>query len=474
MSDWMRCSETGETYSLNILNSCFIGLFCRFEFVRHLFPEAQSVLICNQKDFQSIMNYLFFSISVCTDMRISEMMTKALFDLRKNYGFKWNLNLGHILTCLLNYGADEAAIYNSRFYQKHLEKHLEAVRKSGQKVSSKYELPRLAEFVKVKRMELKMKPNHAELLHCSVPPDQFKHCLVNFVQLITDFSAGQPGHMEFSHKNNWSHQIVFIYILMILATDKRLISEYKVSEAVMMGVHYHLDSFSSSQWYWGPDRSDTPRTVDGLKDFNHSNVCKSLIILLNEFFPGELCPSSVTWNIVSEHSSKVSFRNSNTSDHHLNMLHRLSLIPPSFRGNQVKKYLAFMYLQTIAETSYITPTHVDVLDVGNIPDLSDSPSPGLKILVKAQNFQVLMTVIELYDIIIGHEPSSDFTTDKLESVRKILKNVLQWMEKKLPNMNAINLDDPKSIQGMKLSEYLSIVISRIESNCAKTIRTNNS
>ena len=52
-------------------------------------------------------------------------MTKAFFDLRKNYGFRWNLSLGHVLNCLLNYGADEAAIFDAKFYQKHLEKHIE-------------------------------------------------------------------------------------------------------------------------------------------------------------------------------------------------------------------------------------------------------------------------------------------------------------------------------------------------------------
>ena len=41
----------------------------RFEFVRHLFPEAQTVLICDQADFKAIMNFLFFSISVCLDER---------------------------------------------------------------------------------------------------------------------------------------------------------------------------------------------------------------------------------------------------------------------------------------------------------------------------------------------------------------------------------------------------------------------
>ena len=49
-------------------------------------------------------------------------MTKAFFDLKKNYGFKWNMSLGHVLTCLINFGADEAVVFNERFFQKHLEK----------------------------------------------------------------------------------------------------------------------------------------------------------------------------------------------------------------------------------------------------------------------------------------------------------------------------------------------------------------
>ena len=77
--------------------------------------------------------------------------------------------------------------------------------------------------------------------------------------------------------------------------------------------------------YWGPDKENQPKTVDGFKDFNHTNVCKSLIILLNEFFPGENCDKTINWEVVEDHSHKVTFRKNNASDHHLNMLHRLSL-----------------------------------------------------------------------------------------------------------------------------------------------------
>ena len=43
-------------------------------------PEAQSVLLCDQADFRAIMNYLFYSISVCTNSKLGELMTKAFFE----------------------------------------------------------------------------------------------------------------------------------------------------------------------------------------------------------------------------------------------------------------------------------------------------------------------------------------------------------------------------------------------------------
>ena len=53
-------------FSEDTINEIFSD---RFEFVRHLFPEAQSVLICDQADFKSVMNFLYYSVSVCTDQR---------------------------------------------------------------------------------------------------------------------------------------------------------------------------------------------------------------------------------------------------------------------------------------------------------------------------------------------------------------------------------------------------------------------
>ena len=55
---------------------------------------------------------------------------------------------------------------------------------------------------------------------------------------------------------------------------------------------------------------------------------------------------------------------------------------------------------------YVTPTHVDVFDLTEISDLSTHPSPGLRLLVKAQNHDVLMSLVQLYDTVIGTSPAS--------------------------------------------------------------------
>jgi len=152
------------------------------------------------------------------------------------------------------------------------------------------------------------------------------------------------------------------------------------------------------------------------------------------------------------------------------MVARIGLLPPSLRGNQLKKYLSFVYLQTIAEMTYVTPTHVDVFDVTDIPDLCSKLSIPLKLIVQTQNYEVIMTVVELYDNIVGHEPETDFTKDKVEAIQLIQRNVLQWIQKKLPNMNRINTEDARSIKGIQLSEFLHIVEMRWHTHCSRYAR----
>ena len=80
--------------------------------------------------------------------------------------------------------------FKDTYFHFHL---IQAVRKGGQKVSKKYELPPLAEFVKRKRGDI----TGDNVFLTSVSESQFKFCLINFIQLLSDFSAGQPSHLEF-------------------------------------------------------------------------------------------------------------------------------------------------------------------------------------------------------------------------------------------------------------------------------------
>jgi len=447
-----RAKLLGHGFTATKLDTIFSD---RLQFVRHLMPEAQSVLICDKMDFRAVMNFLFYSISVCTDRNLNDLLTKAFFDLRKNYGFRWNLSLKHIMAVLLNYGVEEEVVLNNRFYNKQnvgLVRHLEEVKKTGQEAEDKYQLPKLPAFLH------KRKASNKEMF-VPLTDQKFSFCLSRFIQLVSEFSAGLPSHLEFRYRNNWSEQLIFMHVLLLLGTDKRFIMDHMVKESITTALHYHMDSFSSSQWFWGP--ANKPANEQQKQDgFNHSNVHKSLIRLVNEFFPGELCPRVITWNQGSPANRKVTNMDG-TSDHHLNMLHRIHLVPPSFRGNQVKKYLAFMYLQTLAEINFSLPTHVDVLDLLDTPELCDKLSDGLKMIVLSKNYELTMTVIELYDIIVGHEPELDFTLDKVEHISSIKKGVLGWVQKKLPGIGrGVDINNEQSIKAMQLAEYLDIVEGR--------------
>jgi len=427
----------------------------RLEFVKHLMPEAQSVLICDKNDFRAIMNYLFYSLSVCTDRNLYDLMAKAFFDLRKNYGFRWNLQPKHILGCLLNYGADEAAVYKESFYRKCFQPHLDAVIKSGQKISNtKYKLPELPWFVTQRRKQ--------KTEFVNIPPKRFNFAVSRFIILVSDFSAGLPQYLEFRYRNEWSNQAMLIYFLLLLGTDKRFVENHAVKDAVKHGIHYHLDSFTSNQWFWGPDKQGP--TKGKSFDFNKNNVPRSLVVLLDSFSPGDQCPNVKNWEIKKDKKEMTSTLEGK-SDHHLNLVYRLSLIPPSSRGNQFKKHLAFMYLQTLVELNDVALINsVDVHDLVETPGLCDQKTTFFKVIANKTigNYGLLTSIVELYDIIVGHEPSLDFTEDKVNSIEKVRTHVLNWLSKALPRGN-INLSDPRMVKGLSCSEYVDMVDMRWES-----------
>lgn len=431
----------------------------RVEFVRHLMPEAQSVLICDRLDFRAVMNFLFYSLAVCTDRNEYDLMAKAFFDLRKNYGFKWGLQPKHIMCCLLNYGADERAVYNEAFFNKGFAEHLRAVEASGQKLKEKkYKLPVLPFFLDQRRKGRVLYDFKA------VSEEKFKFAVGRFIQIVCDFSAGLPMYLEFRYKNNWSDQVLLLYLLLLLGTDKKFIKNYKVKEAIKNGIHYHLDSFSTSQWYWGPLPSGSvgPTNKNGHPEFSENNAVQSMVTLFEMFLPGYNCPKVINWENKKEREAMVSTREGKT-DHHLNLMYRLSLFPPSSRGNQVKKHLAFMYLQIMVEIQEVTTVaYVNAIELAELPELCEDKNTFFKIISHKEcaNYGLLMSIVELYDIIVGHEPLLDFTKETRESIKKLKKYVMDWIGKKFPSCTGINLADPRTAKMMNFRNYLDIVTMR--------------
>jgi len=434
----------------------------RIEFVRHLMPEAQSVLICDRLDFRAVMNFLFYSLSVCTDRNVYDLMAKAFFDLRKNYGFKWSLQPKHIMCCLLNYGAEERAVHNEKFFRLGFVDHLRAVVESGQKLKENvYKLPELPFFFN-QRVKGRVLYDFKALSE-----EKFNFAVGRSIKIVCDFSAGLPMYLEFRYKNNWSDQVLLLYLLLLLGTDKRFIKNYKIKEAIKTGIHYHLDSFSTHQWFWGPlsPGATGPTKKDGSPEFSNNNAVQSMVALFERFFPGDMCPSVINWDTSKKEKDSLVSTCDGKTDHHLNLMYRLSLFPPSSRGNQVKKHLAFMYLQAMVGMDEITTCpFVDAILLADIQGLCDDKTTFYKLISHKDcaNYGLLMSIVELYDIIVGHEPYLDFTDASRESIHKLKKHVLVWLDKKLPNAQQVNLNDPRTAKKMFLNDYLSIVQMRWE------------
>ena len=146
------------------------------------------------------------------------------------------------MAVLLNYGVEELAVLNSRFYNKEnvgLVKHLEEVRKTGQEAGEKYHLPNLPVFLHERKYS-------AKKMFLAQSDQKFHFCVSRFILLVSEFSAGLPSHLEFRYRNNWSEQIIFMHVLLLLGTDNRFIMDHRVKESIASALHYHMDSFSSS------------------------------------------------------------------------------------------------------------------------------------------------------------------------------------------------------------------------------------
>jgi hypothetical protein len=217
----------------------------------------------------------------------------TLFFQRKNYAFRWKLTIGHVLAVLLNYGANEDAVLSERFYTKNLAELRHAVnetekaaatddKKVSQSVAYGVE-KKLPTFLRKRQNNAKTTRSGEETTKPPLPDETFKFCVSRFVSLLSEFSAGHSAHLDFVAKNDFSDLCVFLFLVLLVGTDRRFTTDFRVIESITALLHYNLETVSSGLWYEGPSLKDRQMPME----YPHRTFVRTLAKLVHEFFPGK-------------------------------------------------------------------------------------------------------------------------------------------------------------------------------------------
>ena len=137
------------------------------------------------------------------------------------------------------------------------------------------------------------------------------------------------------------------------------------------------------------------------------------------------------------------------------MIHKLELFPLTYRGNQTKKFIAFLYLQTLLEISQIfNPSYPSVHDIAH-SDTIMKPT-FLKWLKRLQSYPTLLVIVKLCDIIVGYEVGEAFVEEKHESIKRVYDGILLCIEKNLPSPQSLN-DTEKLKELVQLKSHVMLV-----------------
>ena len=130
-----------------------------------------------------------------------------------------------------------------------------------------------------------------------------------------------------------------------------------------------------------------------------------------------------------------------TIDHHHNMHNRIRLLPPTFRGNQVKKIYAYMCLQQI-----INPNEIDLQPTANINDAADTLIKNrYKFEALQDEHYIMMNIIRFLDDIAGCEPLIDYVgKENREGLEKVERIMAEYEAKKLKRHT--NEADPSKVK----------------------------
>lgn len=143
----------------------------------------------------------------------------------------------------------------------------------------------------------------------------------------------------------------------------------------------------------------------------------------------------ITWKRDQGRAGQLN-KSQETADHPLNMIHKLDLIPASYRGNLFKKQLAFLYLQTRLQLNQIEEADfASILDVAAL-SIPIKCATYLKLITHkgVLDYRAIYVITKLLDIIVGFEPELDFTGETVEAIKTMETGLLYWLRIRLPSI----------------------------------------
>ena len=421
----------------------------RLTFLSYLMPEACSALISKEDDFEKICNFLFFCASSCLDQTEYELLTQALFDLLKNYGYVWKLSLRHIYTVLENLGFNSEILLDKDniFLSEALTTRLGLVERmnavAGRK-DKKLWPPKSSSFVEARRRRGEDAPECIVNYNCYfiegdpyIDPteDQRLECIKNSVQLIFNLVIDMRDNTVFkSRGDDWLNKLTLIYLVGLLGTDKHLTKDAIVTSKIGVLLHEELDSFSPFAWT-GASGSGGERFLEHSGNDKLRNACCDVSEVLSAIMNNVAEDNKVrTWG-QSELPASKDFA---LLDHHHNMVRRLQLLPLSARGNQIRKNVAYLYLQHILITDLDEKDLEAKLslypraDIGDVMNLLEDSFIKTNFRTYGKNeYYVMMSMVRLIDMIVGSE-REDFKPELVQK-QKRMEEFLKEISKGIPN-----------------------------------------
>jgi len=458
-----------------------------WRFVNYLSPETTTPLIESNQDFIAICDFLFFShvSTKCSDT--AAITKKALFSLLKNYAYEYCFGLRHIIPALLNLGMEESTLIDPTIYymfykdeaqyEGFLGTYIDVNKLKGfdinsfkpkfldqiipNEVNGNYEisdsedddLSETFQDIKLSYVDSDEEDDGGDSQEKKPLPqdykwDTLKHELVQrTIKTICDIMISFPLKCDVvprvKGQTDRCQVLAAYYILATVALDWHLIVDSRTRGNVMNAFRTMLDGYSREQWK-GTDRETTVMY----------EIAEALVAVGNQKSFANLRP----W---LPEEVPTFMENYHIVDHHHNIVRRLDLLPPTHRGQIIRKMLAHFHFQEFLGKGILSDTADEKTSI--IPHVGAKEAWGLlrknmnKFKLYNQEYYAMMSMIRLLDAIVGNEPFMDFKEKTYDEAIKHIKDHLErYRAEDLIRAKTRNCSN--DVQ--KLRELLSLVTSK--------------